>query len=222
MRPSLERAPPEAQRTRLLWFGALMTYMIVGYFVIGRLNLHRGWYLDPSLPFEADIPFVPQLIVAYVLVYFVVLVGFMVIPVPDVALFRRAGRWLAINFTLAYAIFLLVPVKALHRPPIDPEAGFALALTGFYYSFDAPTNLLPSLHVQMALMGGLMCLRHGGLLAVIGVLSGLTVAVSVVLVKQHYVADIAAAALIVWLTARWCGMDFRPPSLRARGAVEPG
>lgn len=210
----MQIATPSAQRTRLVWFAGLVLYMIAGYFVIGRFNLERSWYLDPSLAFEAHIPFVPQLIVAYVLVYFVVLAGFMVVPVADVALFRRAGRWLLLNFTLAYAIFLLVPVKALHRPPIDPEAGFALALTGFYYDFDAPTNLLPSLHVQMALMGGLMCLRHGGTLAVVGVLSGLTVAVSVVLVKQHYVADIAAAALIVWLTARWCGMDFRPPPRR--------
>ena len=67
--------PAEAQRLRLKIFGPLLTYMIAGYFVIGRINLHRDHYWDVSLPFEAQIPFVPQLIVAYALVYFVVLVG---------------------------------------------------------------------------------------------------------------------------------------------------
>ncbi len=199
-----------AQRTRLKVFGVLLTYMIAGYFVIGRLNLHRDHYWDVALPFEEQIPFVPQLIVAYALVYFVVLVGAMRIPLMQLAYFRRAARWLALNFHIAFVIFLLFPVAALHRPPIDPEASVWLALTGFYYDFDAPTNLLPSLHVQMALMGGLLCWRHGGLTAAVGLLSALTVSVSVVLLKQHYVADIAAAALIVWGTARYCGMDFRP------------
>lgn len=55
----MQTAPPAAQRTRLVWFAGLMLYMIAGYFVIGRFNLERGWYLDPSLAFEAHIPFVP-------------------------------------------------------------------------------------------------------------------------------------------------------------------
>lgn len=200
-----------AQRVRLAWFFAMLAYMIVGYFVIGRFNLERGWYLDPSLALEARIPFVPELIVAYALVYFVLVVGVFSVPVEDLDYFRRGARWLALNFTIAYAIFLLVPVKALHRPPIDPDLGLAHALTGFYYDFDAPTNLLPSLHVQMAVIGGLLCLRCGGLRALIGVTCAVVVSVSVVLVKQHYVADIALALLIVAVTARICGMgSFRP------------
>lgn len=202
--------PAEAQRLRLLWFGGLMLYMIGGYFVIGRFNLHRSRYFDPSLPFEADLPFVPQLIVAYALVYFVVLVGAMRIPLMQTAYFRRTARWLVANFTIAYAIFLLFPVAALHRPPIDPQASVWLAMTGFYYDFDAPTNLLPSLHVQMATMGALMCRRHGGFTAVVGIASGVVVSISVLLVKQHYIADVVAALAIVWVTARLFDLDFRP------------
>lgn len=202
--------PAEAQRIRLKWFGPLLLYMIGGYFVIGRLNLHRDHYWDVALPFEAQIPFVPHLIVAYALVYFVVLVGCMRIPLMQVDYFRRTARWLALNFHIAYAIFLLFPVQAMHRPPIDPEASIWLAMTGFYYDFDAPTNLLPSLHVQMAWMGGLICLRHGGFTAAVGLISAVVVSVSVVLLKQHYLADIAAALLIIGFTARRCGMDFRP------------
>lgn len=193
-------------RTRTKWIGALTVYMIVAYFLIGRFNLDRSYYVDVALPFEDDIPFVPEAIFAYAFVYLLLAVGILSLPQDDLPYYERTARWLRDNLTVAFVIFLLVPVKAMHRPIIDPEVSFSMAVTGFYYAFDAPTNLLPSLHVQMGTLGGLLCLKRGGLLAVFGVVCAALVAVSVLLVKQHYVADIALAMVILWVTARWHGM----------------
>lgn len=191
-------------RARLGWILLMAAFMIGGYFGIGHYNLDRARYYDPSLALEAHIPFVPIAIFAYLLVYLVLLTGFLAIPRAEQPYFRRAVGWLALNFVVAYAIFLLVPVKALHRPPIDPSDGFALAITHWYYQNDPPANLLPSLHVQMGAIGGLLCLRRGGWLAVAGPVAAAVIAISVLLVKQHYLADIALALLIVALTARLC------------------
>lgn len=199
-------------RERLGWILLTAAFMIGGYFGIGHYNLDRARYFDPSLAIEARIPFVPLAIFAYVLVYVVLLTGFLAIPRAEQPYFRRAVGWLALNFAIAYAIFLLVPVKALHRPVIDPSGGFALAITEWYYRNDPPANLLPSLHVQMGTIGGLLCRRRGGWLGAAGMASAVVIAVSVLLVKQHYLADIALALVIVALTARLC----RVGPLRAR------
>lgn len=191
-------------RARLGWILLMAAFMIGGYFGIGHYNLDRARYFDPSLAVEAHIPFVPVAIFAYVLVYVVLLTGFLAIPRAEHAYFRRAVGWLALNFAIAYVIFLLVPVKALHRPPIDPSGGYALAVTEWYYRNDPPANLLPSLHVQMGTIGGLLCLRRGGWLGLAGMASAGVIAASVLLVKQHYLADIALALVIVALTARLC------------------
>lgn len=205
-----------SEPVRSRWVAGMMIGMIGGYFAIGHFNLDRRWYLDPSLPFEAHIPFVPAAIFAYVFVYIVLLTGFLVIPRAEGVYFRRAVLWLSLNLVIAWVIFLLVPVKALHRPVIEPGSGLAMALTHWYYQHDPPTNLLPSLHVQMGAIGGLLCARRGGWLGVAGLVAAAVIAVSVLLVKQHYLADVVLALVIVGVTAKVCRMgSFRPRSLRA-------
>lgn len=204
MRP--EPSEPARAPARAPWVAGMMIGMIGGYFAIGHFNLDRRWYFDPSLPFEAHIPFVPAAIFAYVFVYIVLLTGFLIIPRAEMAYFRRAVLWLSLNLVIAWAIFLLVPVKAMHRPPIEPGSGLAMALTHWYYQHDPPTNLLPSLHVQMGAIGGLLCARRGGWLGVAGPVAAAVIAVSVLLVKQHYLADVVLALVIVGVTARVCRM----------------
>ena len=54
----------------------------------------------------------------------------------------------------------------------------------------------------MALLGGLLCLRWQRWAGVVGLGLAAVIAASVVLVKQHYLADIAAAVAVVWVTRR--------------------
>lgn len=207
--------PTPRRGERALWFLVMVPYLIGGYFLLGRYNLDRSYAFDPSLPFEAHIPFVPTAIFAYALVYVVLLVGFLVIPRGDDAFFRRAAIWLGANVTIAFVTFVAVPVVAVHRPEVVPDGSVAMAFTHWYFAVDAPTNLLPSLHVQMATIGGLLCWRRGGWLGWVAMATAAVIAVSVVLVKQHYVADIIAALVVVWGTARWLGLDFSRPSAAA-------
>lgn len=197
------RANPAVER--VVWLLVLAGYMLVGYQVTGAINMARTDYLDVALPFEADIPLVPGAVYAYMFVYIVLVVGALAIPVDRVPEFRKAGWWIAVNLTVAFACFLLLPVRADHRPPMPPEGGLTQQIIAFYFFIDPPTNLLPSLHVQMSTIGGVLCWRRGLALRVFGLLCAVSIPISVVLVKQHYLADIALALVAVGVTGRWLG-----------------
>lgn len=190
---------------RLIWLVTLAGYMIVAYNVIARLNLGRTDYLDVALPFEADIPMVPEAVYAYAFVYVVIVVGALSIPIDHIDEFRLSGRWIAVNLTIAFVCFLLFPVYAEHRPEVPPSDELTLQIVSFYFFVDPPTNLFPSLHVQMSVLGGVLCWRRGPALKLFGLACAVVIPISVVLVKQHYIADIVFALVIVGVTGRVMG-----------------
>ncbi|MCB9526650.1 MAG: phosphatase PAP2 family protein [Myxococcales bacterium] len=191
-----------AQTERLLWLLATVAFLMGGYFVVMQLNAHRPPAFDPALPLDHALPFVPAAVVPYALVYPLLVTGALLVPLEDREAMRRTVRWILANGALAFAVYLAWPVTAAHRP--EPPTGGTLAeqLCAFYFWLDRPTNLLPSLHVQMALLGGLLCLRWQRWAGVVGLGLAAVIAASVVLVKQHYLADIAAAVAVVWVTRR--------------------
>jgi hypothetical protein len=184
----------------------LAIYNFAGYFGTNVFNIHRAHYFDPSFAFEDRIPFVPVAIFAYLLVWVNLCVGVLSIRLEDMAFFRRAWRWLMLNATIAYVFFLLLPVRAAHRPVIGLTDSLAERIAGFYFYLDAPTNLLPSLHVELALMAGFLCLRHSRWLGAVALTLAGVITVSVLLVKQHYVVDIVLAVALVVATGRWMGI----------------
>ena len=97
------------------------TYLPINVFSIGRAA-HRLW-----LPGEARIPLVPEFEYLYSLTYVLPLA--LVVWLPDVRRFRRAGLAFALTLGVAYATYLLFPVY-LERPPlvVHSPATFLLAL----------------------------------------------------------------------------------------------
>lgn len=187
----------------------MIAYFVGGYFALNRINSSRAWYVDPSVWFDAAVPFVPEAIFAYALVYTNVIIGYVSIPLRELRSYRRAIVWLALCVTIGFACFALLPVRALHRPEVVPDGTIARSVTAFYFWLDAPNNLMPSMHVALALLSGLLCRRAGPVRGAIGMVSAALVAISVVLVKQHYVADVVAAIVLVAVTARALRIDLR-------------
>jgi hypothetical protein len=216
----MPRSPTVERAVRCL---VLIAYNFVGYFATNRFNEDRSVYFDPSFAFEAHIPFVPLAIFAYLMVWVNLCVGVLSIPLADIAFFRRAWRWLMTNVTIAYAIFLALPVRADHRPDLSAAQTLPELIAGFYFSIDAPTNLLPSLHVELAVMAGLLCLRRARWLGVGALAVSAGIVVSVLLVKQHYIADIVLALALVFGTGRAMGVlpvqTYRQPDGAATGGV---
>lgn len=162
------------------------TYLPVNIYSIGR-TAHRLW-----LPGEARIPFVPEFEYLYVLTYVLPLA--LVVWLPDVRRFRRAGLAFALTLGVAYATYLLFPVF-LERPPlvVDSPATFLLALE--YH--DPSYNHFPSLHVAISWLVYFAC-REVVRRRVVFLVLVIGISISTVFVKQHYLADVLAGVALAW------------------------
>lgn len=149
---------------------------------------------------DAKIPFWPPAIVIYILCYVIWPLGFVVgcRESKEVCYRMLAGEMIAKLFCLV--IFLTVPTT-ITRPEVTGTDIFS-KLTAFIYWKDTPDNLLPSIHCLeswMLFRGALWCRKVGtGYKIGYGIFS-LMVFASTLLVKQHYIVDVAAALIVVEL-----------------------
>lgn len=184
---------------KVLWTLALIGVVFPGYFAIGLTQ-------DPekartlATPLDNAIPFSPAWMFVYGGVYTALLLPCFV--VKDTALFRRTA--LAYLFTLvcSYFVFALFPVTTKHfRPEVSAldtrifwQWGAALN-----YTIDPPMNCFPSLHVGTMTLATLATWRADRNVGYAAALVALLIAVSTLLVKQHYVADVFAGAALAVL-----------------------
>jgi membrane-associated phospholipid phosphatase len=195
----------EQRREKLNWFLFMCGYFAAGYLAINRFNVGRPNPVDLAFGFERDIPLFPVFILGYILVYFSVL--FVYIVVNDLEEWRRAVVSMLGATTFAYLVFLLFPIHMALRPEAPVEPGVINALVRGYFFIDPPYNCFPSLHVTYPTLATLVVWRSHPLMRWVFLATTIVVAVSVVLVKQHYIADVVAGfvngALWYWLTVRY-------------------
>ena len=190
---------------KLRWTIILVAYFCLGYFTLNLLNVHRAYYFDVSFAFEERIPFFPVAILGYTLV-FVTLIWTIVL-IAERQLFRKAVISALAVSSVHFVLFYLIPVKMVLRPSIDALGGSIWdPLVRLYFVIDQPTNCFPSLHVAYPTMCTWQIWRAAPKYLLHFVCMTLIVAVSVVLVKQHYIADAvaggAASMLICWVVDR--------------------
>lgn len=179
-----------------LRFFAVSIYYIGGFLPMNWLTSFRTDLHRLPLPGEEKIPFLPAFILAYLLVY--VFIALAYLAVDDLDFFKKMVRAMAICVTIHFVFFLLYPVHYSLRPAVDPDQGWAYLLVDYYYFIDYPYNAFPSMHVSNAFLVSFMINRFrrgwGWVLHPAAVL----LAVSVVLVKQHYIVDVLAGFLVGW------------------------
>lgn len=189
----------------------LASYLAIDAFSVGR-TAHTLF-----LPGEQRIPFVPEAEFVYALAYLLPVLAAW--KLPDAARLRRLLYALALSLVVAYATFLLYPVR-FDRPAVQVRS-VATWLVALEYRLDPPYNLFPSLHVAIGWLVWLACRDQVGrrpvfLAVVIGI------SLSIVFVKQHYLVDgVAGAALAVaaWVVAgRREGRRARVLPRRGKGA----
>lgn len=200
------------EKWKLLTIAVL--YFLIGYMPINYLNQYREHYFDVSLPFESSIPFVAASIFGYLLVYLSLLFTHFVID--DIKDYRRAFTCYILTISVCLVFFIFIPVK-IDRPDLSNAKGFFNEITKFYYIIDKPYNLFPSLHVAYPVLGTLLVWKRHHRAGIILAIATLIIAVSVVLVKQHYIIDtvtgtltaILCYKLTVW-TERYWSQWFKP------------
>lgn len=186
--------------TKNAFFFAVLVYYLGGYFLINELTSGRSLFYRLDLPFEKDLPLWPALIFAYLLEF--AFFGVAYLAVDDLPFFKKVAQAVFVCVTIHFLVFLAFPVEYHLRPDVDPNRGWAYLLVDFYYWLDLPYNCFPSLHVSNVFLVSFFMQRFrpgfGWVLHPLAIL----VAVSVVMVKQHYVADVAAGFFVGWFVYR--------------------
>ena len=178
---------------RIGWAALPLTSFILGYYVVPQLRIQASVW-DPSLPFDSKLPCVPWLAWIYLVGLVVPLLPACAMPIS--LLPRTACTYIALIAASAL-VFVLVPTdgRALRTQCVTTPS-WPLEVI---HRLDAPANLFPSLHVGFAVLAAL-CLRHVGARWALTAmaLAGIE-AVSVCLVKQHFIADAMAGAVFAIL-----------------------
>lgn len=164
---------------------------------------------DPQI-LSWEIPFYPGWVWVYIFYYPFCFLPLFLAPVRrDPAVFLRAVLGFALQFGISFLIFFFWPIRMIH-PEIPP--GWHARIIADLYRFDGGFNAFPSLHVANTVFVALLFLKFhkrwtGWLL--LGC-SGL-IALSALLVKQHYLHDVLSGALLGWAACRIAfPKSFRP------------
>jgi membrane-associated phospholipid phosphatase len=154
------------------------TYLPINLFSRGRPA--RTLYL----PGEASIPFVPAFEFLYVLGYLLPVLAVFALPGPREL--RRLLVAFGTTLLVAYGTYLLFPVW-FERPALQPDS---LATWLLWLEYHDPSyNHFPSLHVGISWLLYLAC-RRGVRFPRLFLVTVLGIALSTLLVKQHYMVDV--------------------------------
>lgn len=174
----------------------LLVYYVyggIGYYAVGwragmandALLLRLGW--------DDRIPFASWFVWLYVVHY--VLPVLMVVLVPQMRHYRDMLLSFAVVFTLSFIVFLVWPVQMVR--PADPGTDLSGRLLGFIYSIDDPsTNAFPSLHVAASVLTALIVWHNARRLGSVFVLAAAGISISTLYVKQHWILDVVAGAML--------------------------
>ncbi len=157
-------------------------------------------HYDLSTGLDAAIPFVPAFIVVYVLAFVQWAVGYVLICRDSEERCYRVLAGEMLTKVLCCVIFLLVPTYMV-RPEVTGTDIFS-RLTALIYALDTPDNLFPSIHCAeswLCFRGAIGAKKLGKSYKIGCLVFTLLVFVSVLLVKQHLVADILPAILLAEL-----------------------
>ncbi len=182
-------------------FLTLTAYYLSVYFGINWLTSRRTGLHHLSLPFEERLPFVPVMILAYVLIYAYFILAFLAID--DLPFFKKVVRAFYLCIHIHFVIFLLFPVEYSLRPHVEYAWGGIYRLISFYYWMDFPYNCFPSMHISNVFLVTYLMERYRSGWGRVLLPIALLVSVSVVLVKQHYIVDVVAGYFVGWGVYRW-------------------
>lgn len=184
-------------KQRLAVFFVFFAYFLVTY--LGIQHWTAGYLTHASLAFpkEAGIPFVPWMFPIYISTYLFPLT--IVFFADEREVFLRTVKAFFITSLIHYAFFLVMPVYYNLRPALpDADPTSMLYWISFFYRLDKPLNSFPSIHVSYAFLTSFAIRQIHPKIAFPLFIWACAIAVSTVLVKQHYIADVAAAVLVAW------------------------
>lgn len=186
-------------RTYLVWsFWIAITFFSV-YPTMNWVTSLRRASLHLYFERELAIPFIPQVIWAYLSMYLLFILPLFLIPA---ARMPALGRQLIAGTIISAVFFLLIPAELGFAREVPAQAPYAAVYVRMF-GIDRPYNLVPSLHVVYSCAIALACADFARGAVRVTIYGWLVVIVaSTVFVHQHHLLDLVSAFAIVALLRR--------------------
>jgi membrane-associated phospholipid phosphatase len=183
-------AGPVPLRDRVIHNLALYAAVLGIYFSAGHVA--RPPFVDVATPLDDALPFVPAFMVGYGLVY-VVPLSILWLETTEEGI-RRMTRAILLGYLVAAPFFIAMPVQDAD-PPLRAD-GAVEGLLALNRVADTTKNAFPSMHVGLATLLSLIGFRRSRAWGLALASAAVVISVSTLLVKQHFVVDIPAGALV--------------------------
>jgi membrane-associated phospholipid phosphatase len=150
---------------------------------------------QPMLPGEDRIPLMTAAYPFYAIVYLEIILPLFLVRTRRAYL--RAQIACSVASLIAFAVYLLAPMP--YPRPVLPAAGVWGHLLAFEWSIDQPRCTFPSLHVAFGWLMYLALRNEAPRWRPALLFLAVAISISTVLVKQHFIADVAGGAALAWL-----------------------
>jgi membrane-associated phospholipid phosphatase len=187
----------------------LLIPAIVGTSLIYELLNHGPNRIFLQTPLDRALPVVPIFAIPYVSLIPYVGVSLIAFLFFRVRVYRSAAVTMIIVSLISYACYFFLQ-SYVARPQIigtDPFSGLIRSI----YAADQPYNDFPSLHASLSTIIAIHWWRLDSRIGVPAAIWTALIVASTVLVKQHYVADVAGGLVLAGVTA-WLVMRASRPA----------
>jgi len=169
----------------LLWLGL---YLGVNAVTDGRS------VAQPLLPGEHQLPLIAAAYPFYAVVYLEIILPLFLSRTRRA--YVRTQIACSAASLIAFAVYLIAPMP--YPRPVHPLVGFWESLLAFEWSIDEPRCTFPSLHVAFAWLMYLGLRKEAPRWQPALLLLAISISVSTVLVKQHFIVDVPSGMALAW------------------------
>lgn len=181
-----------------------MLYLLVGY----KLTQIMAWNYYGSFSslhssLDAAIPFWAPSVLIYISMY--VYVPLVLLMITDLNHFSKILKLFVILSLIHWAWFFVFPVSYQERAPNEMLFSVWGFVVWVIYSLDLPLNCFPSMHVSLVFLGLFVIKMYRPDLLRYYLVWAIAIALSTLLVKQHYIVDVLAGVVLGSLIG-WVGL----------------
>ncbi len=151
-------------------------------------------------PIDDAIPVVGPLVIPYVSLRAFLYGSLVLFILFRVRIFRSAALSMTAVFAVSYVFYFFLQ-SFIERPTLTGDDTFSRMIRDVYDG-DQPYNDFPSLHASLSTLVAVHWLRVDSRVGTIVAIWAALIVVSTVFVKQHYVADMIAGALLAFVVSR--------------------
>jgi membrane-associated phospholipid phosphatase len=170
---------------------------------LGYEALNHGPYrLFLRTPIDQALPVVPIFVVPYVSLQPFIYGSLVIFLLFRARIFQSAVVSMILTFLVSYAFFAFLQTY-VERPVLTVDDVFTRMIRDVY-SGDPPFNDFPSLHVSTSAIIAIHWWRFSRRFGPLPAVWAALIAMSTVLVRQHYLADVAGGLILAFGTSLLC------------------